>query len=489
MSSVSPNAVNTAERPISYMVLILAVALAWLRGGTHASLTWITGLLAVAFFLMLVTGYLPGVRPAGAALRWPWIPLIQLRDPLFGLGLLFLCLLAVQWLNAGRSLVFEAGTQSWRYSPPPVPGLPFAFSRAEARQMLEWFFPLWVILLALRAPALSTHSVRRIWRGLAYSGGALALFGLVQFASGATAMYGLVPMRPHFFATFGYPNHAGSYFLLVMCLSAGLLSWEISMGQGRRNVARLSLLSAAFLLGLVGANLALSRLSILASWALVLVLAGVLIRFLWPRLMAVQRLHLVLGSLAVFSLAILLTLGLGREAIRTEFQPEKDNKSFMDRETSFRWFQLQSGLRVWRDHPLFGVGGWGYRYLVATYLPPEQWPRVTEGKANVHNDPVQFLAEFGLVGVGLLGLMLLVLARDLRHRRLAYAPLVVLPLVGVALVGGQSLIDLPFRSPAVLALWLISLAGASRVLPPRREPAPRPANQLNVSPGGDIVPH
>ena len=61
-----------------------------------------------------------------------------------------------------------------------------------------------------------------------------------------------------------------------------------------------------------------------------------------------------------------------------------------------------------------------------------------------------------------------------------YPPLVLLPLLGVSLVGLQSLIDLPFRSPAVLILWLICLGAASHVLPARREPKPtRSAPQIS----------
>ena len=460
------------EKAALLSIALLLILPVWLRAGTNPEWSW-----PLTWVALLVAGFLgilswnrrqtdsTGVSPVPA-------PFLSFRDPIFGLGLLFMLLLVVQWWNAGRLLYYDPATTSWNYSEPRHAGWPSAITRAEARQMLDWFLPAWIIVLAVRSPGFTSRAIRKLWRVVAYHAGLLALFGLVNYAFGATHMFGFVPMRLHFFATFGYPNHAGSYFMLGLCLSTALLSWELAGAREGVNRGRIMALIAVMALCYVGAVFSLSRLAILLATALLPVLVFFLVASVWSKLPAVQRVHVIATSLAIMGLAVVLTLGLGREAIRREFKPEDDNKTFMDRETSFRWFQITSAFHIWMDHPWVGVGGWGYRYLMGHYLPADQWRRITEGKANVHNDPAQFLAEFGLVGgvcmTGVVGVLVLASWRK-RH---PHAPLWWMPLLGCALVGGQSLIDLPFRSPAVLTLWLLMLAGSARVIPPRRPAIP-----------------
>lgn len=452
------------------LVTVLSFFPAWLRGGTHADWTWplpwlaIGGLSGWLFaFARRCSGQASECADEHALIAW--------RDPAIWLGFFFVLFILVQWWNAGRVLYYDAGTRVWAYSPPRHPAFPSAITSVEARQMLDWFIPAWVILLVLRSPVMSARGVRAIWRILVINAGLMAVFGLVQFASGTTNMYWRVPMRPHFFAAFGYPNHAGSYFLMTECLAAGLLIYEFDNAGGKIRRGRVAALAAGFLLSLLGANFALSRASIILGWALLLPVGYFMARTFGSRLRPVQRVNLASVSVAILSLAVLLTVGLGRDAIRMEFKPENDQKTFLDRETNFRWFQLQTAFHVWRDYPWYGVGGWGYRYLMAHYLPPEQWRRVTEGKANVHNDPLQFLTEFGVLGAGAMGGVALALVCSALRRRTGYPALFIFPALGIGLVSLQSLIDLPFRSPAVLYLWLIMLAGLNRVRILRRDPA------------------
>jgi hypothetical protein len=464
------------EKAALISVAFLLILPAWLRAGTNVEWSW-----PLTWSALMVAGFLGFLswnrrRTDVSGSSSDSASFLRFRDPVFALGLLFMLLLVVQWWNAGRLLYYDSATTSWNYSEPRHAGWPSAITRAEARQMLDWFLPAWIIVLAVRSPGFSTRAIRKLWRVVAYHAGLLALFGLVNYAFGSTHMFGFVPMRLHFFATFGYPNHAGSYFMLGLCLSTALLSWELGGAREGVNRGRVVALIAVMALCYVGAVFSLSRLAILLATALLPVMVFFLIASVWPALPTVQRVHVVATSLAIMGLAVVLTLGLGREAIRREFKPEDDHKTFMDRETSFRWFQITSAMQIWMDHPWVGVGGWGYRYLMGHYLPADQWRRITEGKANVHNDPAQFLAEFGLVGgacmAGVVGLLALAAWRQ-RH---PHVPLWWMPLLGCALVGGQSLIDLPFRSPAVLALWLLMLAGSARVIPPRRPaiPVPRP---------------
>jgi O-antigen ligase len=81
------------------------------------------------------------------------------------------------------------------------------------------------------------------------------------------------------------------------------------------------------------------------------------------------------------------------------------------------------------------------------------------GTANVHNDTLQFLAEFGLTGIIALGSAVgIQLYRVIRHPMRRHG-LYVFILLGLVLLYVHSMIDLPFRNPAVLISSAICLAG------------------------------
>ncbi len=448
------------------MLLLLVAAPAWLRSGTPVAWYRIGLPLGAAVWLIGLVLNLAWLRK-----REPTEARVGRRrlfgDPILWLGLLFISLLSVQWWNSGRALFFDTAEWRWAHSPPPHPDWPFAFTAGDARQMLDWFVPAWVLLALLRSPLMTPPAVRQFWRLLVYNAGALALFGLVQHATSGGRLFWRWPMEHHFFATFGYANHAGAYFLLAFPLALGLISHEFAVEDEPRRWPRILLLGACFFLALVGANLSLSRVSILLSWALLLPMAALLLAFFWPRMEAAHRVNVAAVSLGLVCLAVLLTFGWGRDAIRREFKPAHDELSFVEREYGFRAFQVKAAARIWKDHPWFGAGGWGYRYLLPQYLAPEDRARLGPGKANAHNDPAQYLAEFGAVGAGALALAGLILLAAVARSGAGWPPLVALPLLGVAVVAGQSLIDLPFRSPAVLCLWLAAVGGAARALAER----------------------
>jgi O-antigen ligase len=139
-----------------------------------------------------------------------------------------------------------------------------------------------------------------------------------------------------------------------------------------------------------------------------------------------------------------------------------------------RFFQIEAAWDIWLDHPWVGVGGWGYRYFVAQYLPVEQWTLLGTGKANVHNDFMQFLCEFGLVGMSCLLIVFLPVCvrrgRDLFQRptsnhSLWSDPLKIACVWGLVMLILDSQFDIPLRSPAIMLHGIILL----HLLTPHRE--------------------
>ena len=89
--------------------------------------------------------------------------------------------------------------------------------------------------------------------------------------------------------------------------------------------------------------------------------------------------------------------------------------SVSDRVTGKAQYHTRIATAIMRDHPLFGVGGWGYRHFCLDYLMREKGEKSlqTVGGANVHNDYLQFLAEHGAVGFILMVLCLYLLANPM----------------------------------------------------------------------------
>jgi O-antigen ligase len=92
-------------------------------------------------------------------------------------------------------------------------------------------------------------------------------------------------------------------------------------------------------------------------------------------------------------------------------------------------------------------------------MEPEQYTLLEgRGRANVHNDGLQFLAEFGVVGAGMLLAAGAFCLRPFFRRRFPGGPVPFFVMFGLAAVVAHSLLDLPFRSPAVMFLWCAMLA-------------------------------
>ena len=442
---------------------ILLVYTTWVWAGLRPSFHVVA---VVAALILLAWLFFPG-RSAAPKACW--------RDPVFWLGALFLGYLGVQWANAGRIQYFDVGYQRWTYTAPPWPGWPSSFSRAEAWQMLTWFFPAWVIALAIRSRILIPRVLRSLMRWWVYITGLLAVFGLIQYASGTKSIYWVHPMQAQFFASFGYGNHAPPYFVLAGALAAGLLFREIfdvpamhmsaSIPRRMRHPGRVAVLGPVLLLCLASAHLGVSRSGVILAGLFFLFFAGYGLVRGWKLMRPAFRINLVAAVLAAGASLYFLVAGLGDQAIRKEFSAKVAPHVLqtvwerVDLELGGRPQFYRAAVQMWRAHPWFGVGGWGYKYRVADYIPTELWPTLeSRGWANVHFDFLQFLVEFGILGTGLLLGALGVMAIELFYPACRRNSLWVMGLAGLLLVGIFSVIVLPFRCPALLYAWVAVLA-------------------------------
>jgi len=411
------------------------------------------------------------------------------RDPSLYGAVGFLILLLLQTWNSGRIPVpdFQGG---WSYLETRHPGLPWSFTEEDSLEMIRWFVPVFSVFLifrharpflipaglvnfillntSLNAALALTHQFAR-WDLMYDFWGKGKVWGIARNAGKDT------------YGSFGYPNHAATFFILTFSFALGLFLRELLRGRGERRASRILLFASAAVLFFFTAQFSASRAGILGVWMVLLLTLLYLVVMGWPRAHPVQRLYAVFGvGLTLICLVIGFRIAAQPEHLK-EFAAATQNLD-PGKEIGARWFQVQSAWDIWKDHPWFGTGGWGYKYLAAYYIDPSMWGALGRGKANVHNDFFQFLCEFGLVGMSFLILVFLPsVSQTLRSfRRPAHEdesywgdPLRVALGAGLLLMIGHSMIDLPFRSPAVFAhgalflAWISATDDAASVWHPR----------------------
>jgi O-antigen ligase len=311
---------------------------------------------------------------------------------------------------------------------------------------------------------------------------AVSCFGILQFVSGTHAIYWrqAMPLHIHFFAGFGYANHAGAFLTLTLCIGLTLALYYLGRRSGpdvppvRRSGAMVyGCLCLALPVILVGLYLSLSRAAILLAMAALVVFAWALRSVALRTLTKIGRFHALISIAALAVLCGLAVHAYAGRQLRSEVTGTSPRNAY-DQTVRGRLWQAKAAAEIFRDHPWFGVGGWGYRYYAGFYVDGDMLAtsaRQKIGAANVHNDPVQFLAEFGAVGFGLLAATVVLLAWPGFSGGAWRREMVFFPLLGAAMTLSHSLIDLPFRCPAVLSAWFVVLAAIGTYaasLPPRQ---------------------
>ncbi len=244
----------------------------------------------------------------------------------------------------------------------------FALDRAASLPRLtKALFPLLVPLAATHArlPARG----RRAVAVLLVSATLAATFGLVLYALHGAAW----PNRARGAA--GHYMTFGGQLLLWVALAVAVLALE----RGRR-WRGLALVTA-----LVGAA-ALAATFTRSAWLGLAVALATLLGLARPRW---------LPALAgVLVLAIALAPPAYRERALSAFDPAHPTN--LQRTCMWR-----SGLAMFRDHPLTGVGPGGMKEIYDRYMLPQ----ATERAGHLHSVPVHVLASMGLVGLAAFALL------------------------------------------------------------------------------------
>ena len=430
------------------------------------------------------------------------------RDPLVWVALGFLALLLVPFVNKGLCAVCDAAAIAAGADPkPPVPFLPSCVDRIDHLNVFLWFLLALPVMIAVKH-ALCRRGKRLVISLIVWNGALLAVLGFVQQAMGApgplwSEMSGLKSnaMLGDFFSTFGYPNMAGDYFTTLFGLAVAL--WRDCCEQYQQKQAsnvkegdvaktRYTFWKRHYYL-IPAVIFFYAALNTLSRAAIMLVTVTAVVYFLHTFVSFLSRMHrakkawAAVWSLIGLAAVLFFVVMFAPEGVRREVDT-LDTEVVLNRVTGKGEYHSRVATEIWKDHPVFGVGGWGYiHYCIPKMTPGELKKLQMVGGINVHNDFLQYLAEHGAVGFGAIVAMIVLLLwpvfktwawliKGVRFMKKADQPpqpvqIFALPapafcmLTTVVATVIHSFGDCPLRSPAVLVLFFITLAAIPGFLP------------------------
>ncbi len=487
-----------------FLVFATMAAFAWLHGGARAdalmpTIPWLWAFLFEG--LLFFPQRHPHEDPFSARRR-VWESLRT--DPLFYVTLLFLAVLVIPFTNRGLCPECDAAQiLAGARAEPPIPYAPFCVNAAEHFCVFIWFFPALTAMLAAKH-ALSRSGKRLLMEMLVWNATALAVLGFIQRGTGAvSAFWGTTPAAKDFFSVFGYPNMGGAFFTMAFGFSVGL--WQhrvaevaelphIDRSKGSVSKARIDrFLYAHYPLIAVTLNF-FAAIATLCRAAILLVFSLAVLAFLYYEcsllLARRHRAKRVKSAAFVFFGAIVFLISVfifAPEDLSKELDSLSVNE-MADRVSGKAQYHTRVALAIFKDHPFFGVGGWGYHHFFQNYLKPEERKEFqTVGGANVHNDYMQFLCEHGAVGAGALFAIVILLlspiftdwyrlllaARFTKSEKAPPMPRAVYclpPGVFWILLGDLALLihafgDCPMRAASCLSTFLVTLACAQGYIP------------------------
>ena len=397
-------------------------------GATLAFTAWGLGGVQMWTLHVLLGGGLLTLCSALINVRFSKFPYFSLSNqtlrrliswPPFWFSFLFLIYLLIGALNPAAEVVRdERGWWVEAVQAPLATWLPTSV-RSDYQPMNAWrvlasFTAAFTLIWGLWAGLIHRKAVLLVLWSLLASGALMALVGILQYMTHADAVLWIFPpSNQHFWGSFFYRNQ-GVAFLNLILVNAGLLFfYHATKARERFRSGGPHFLCILLFAGVATSiGLALSRGGILVASILCLVYLTLLLVFVLRGLEANSSLWMMLipAVLSILGVAVFVQyvdvdriedrFGDVWETIETA---DEDARAISSQAT---WEMAQP--RLWQ-----GWGAGSFRYIFPMYqrnYPEIFYTRYDKKKGWVgrkayyyaHNDILQFIAEYGLVGSGLI---------------------------------------------------------------------------------------
>ena len=456
--------IHATEKILLYVLTAQLVFLPWAIGGMRVWSQWISlGLSVVAFLISLLPREYREVGPGQAPFRlytWPKL----LRFPLFWLGLAVLGYIVIQALNP--AWVFETDGKAWWMKSVPhnqmLPsGVEVPFERWGPWRMLLIYSSVLMTVCAIWIGLTRRRSLQMLLTALAGNAFVLAILGIAQRATDADKMFWFwKPPAAYFVSSFVYKNHAGAYFNLLLALCAGLALWHYERGLRRLDKSSPSGVFAFFGTAVVLLVIfSYSRTATLLMFAFLLVAVGI---FFWR-----QKQQADVGTRSpIAAILVVIALGaflyLGAKSLRTEQFLSKMTELQQQLETSEAGSRTLAARATWdmaKDRLVFGWGSGSFESCFPIYQ--RRIPEISRSGdrpllwQHAHNDYLELLAEFGLVGGALLVAMAGFIVLKAIRVGVWRNPVGLFGGIGCGLVAIHSVVDFHAYNPAILTTFCV----------------------------------
>lgn len=475
---MSPSPPNSSRIPISlreWLVCIFAILTlvftAWSLGGYK---TWALHLLFAGGMGTFLASVIPMPRS--------WNGYDQqhgnlknfkrlLLQPFFWAGLCFLAYILIQYFNPSVVQVF--GEKSWwveRMRPPLGANLPSSVKADYETMNALRTFVIQASAISLACGILVGIQRRKsaliiLWF-FVISGVTMSFVAILQKLSGTDKILWFVNvLNENPWGTFAYRNQGAAFLILVLLISGMLYFFYERQLYSKLKQSGPHILIFLFIFILGGSIwLALSRGGIILGISLLIVFC---VLAFGRRLRAIPSFSALASTatLLVISLILLSNLIL----IFSDWEEINKRKTDLQREVSNidklpRVLSSKATYEMAKDNLIFGWGGGAFRYIFPTYqikhdslwYAPKYKQRPKEGRKiynYAHNDWVQFLSEYGIVGCSFLGFMFLNIVIPSIKLCAFTKSAGFLLLCGTLLIYVHNLIDFIFSSPAYWAAF------------------------------------
>ncbi len=329
-----------------------------------------------------------------------------LKDPILSAGIVAFLYILLQTLNGPRSLAFDSLSGTWEFSPARLSGLPACISQSGSAQGLFWNI--------LVIPAMLV-----VGNGIGKKGRLLLLKFLVAVSS-MLALYGLImglslgeDLQAGSFATFPDPIAAAIYFFMHFCLACALHMQEVGSEDPDRTQSHFFF--AACLLNLAGAFFSLSCLGIALTFCALFLFFIYGAIYFRSRLPTADKMRMTVSGLVLIGLfAFIHFVAYPQNPLHACTEKIFSGNWETPAQKAERKVLSAVAWRMFKAHPLTGVGTWGYAdsTCFAKYMEDDDWDAISDQDvtpATCGNDSLQFLAEYGCVGFPILAIPYLIL--------------------------------------------------------------------------------
>jgi O-antigen ligase len=444
MRRVSTQSIQSAILDFLVIALIYFAAIAW-----GAKKPWCMSFFSAASIIVWVYRLILEARGGQVRLFFSWAYV-----PAFGL----IALAALQWLNPRISLV------------PPSHFFPHTVELHTTESYLLLAVGLAALGLSIVHGFSTRQQLKRIVVWMIGLGIIESLYGLVQSLTGLVLAWDSPFHSDSAHGTLANRNHYALLLNLTISLGVGFLykkSADLFQKQklkfrqllGMPDSARLAWIMVWLAMIGLGVIVSLSRTGIFAMFACV----GILLTAAGTA----KGGHLA-PILVLLVALVIVGLGsyIGIDAVLARYENTM-NSGYFEQDRIPIW---RDSWRMIRANPWFGSGVGSFQWTFPAY---ETWEPDTPA-VYAHNDYLQILAEFGVVGLGLAIWLLVACWQSALHNLRAEDPLA--RGIGLAALGAftataiQEVTDYALYTPAVAAMLICIAALNERAARDQRQP-------------------